>query len=161
MLDTIYWIIIAALIAISFIGLVYPIIPGMLFLFGAYLLYGICFSFAPLHWLFWAVEILLGILLFFADSVTNLWGVKKYGGSKAGIWGSTIGLLVGPFVIPVAGILIGPFLGAVAGEWLVHRTRLAEAVKIGFGSVIGFLSSIVVKGVIQIIMAVYFFITVL
>ena len=51
------------------------------------------------------------ILLFGADTLSNLVGVKKFGGSKAGMWGSTIGLLIGPFVIPVAGILIGPFLG--------------------------------------------------
>ena len=51
------------------------------------------------------------VLLFGADMAANAFGVKKFGGTKAGVWGSTIGLIFGPFVIPVAGILIGPFLG--------------------------------------------------
>ncbi len=54
------------------------------------------------------------------------------------MWGSTIGLLIGPFVIPVAGILIGPFLGAVIAELLVERRPFGEAVKSGVGSLVGF-----------------------
>ncbi|MCY7915868.1 DUF456 domain-containing protein, partial [Bacillus haynesii] len=51
----------------------------------------------------------------------NLLGIKRFGGSRAAIWGSTIGLLIGPFVIPVAGIILGPFIGALAGEMIVHQ----------------------------------------
>ena len=61
--------------------------------------------------------------------LSNLVGVKKFGGSKAGMWGSTIGLLIGPFVIPVAGILLGPFLGAVIAELVVSRSGVKQAVK--------------------------------
>ncbi|WP_249662219.1 DUF456 domain-containing protein, partial [Lysinibacillus fusiformis] len=71
-----------------------------------------------------------------ADTVANAFGIKKFGGSNAGMWGSTIGLLLGPFVIPVAGILIGPFLGAVIAELLVEKRTFNEAVKSGVGSLI-------------------------
>ena len=91
-----------------------------------------------------------------ADYVSNLVGVKKFGGSKAGVWGSTIGLLVGPFIIPFLGILLGPFIGAFLAELIVHRRSIKEALKIGFGSVIGFISSIFTKGIIQILMILYF-----
>jgi uncharacterized protein len=137
--------------------LIYPILPSVVFLIGSFILYGVFFSFEPFSWLFWTVQLLFVILLFGADYMANLIGVKKFGGTKAGIWGSTIGLLVGPFVIPVIGILIGPFIGAIIGEWVVHRSNLKTAVKVGVGSVVGFISSVVTKGIIQIVMAVYFF----
>ncbi len=156
-MDYVYWSIIIGLMILSFIGLVYPILPSVVLLVGSFILYGLLFNFEPFSWLFWTVQILFVALLFGADYMANLIGVKKFGGTKAGIWGSTIGLLVGPFIIPVIGILIGPFLGAVIGEWLVHRTNLKTAVKVGIGSVVGFISSVLTKGFIQIVMAIYFF----
>jgi uncharacterized protein len=159
-LDYLYWTIIILLFVASFIGLVVPIIPSVVFLFGGFLLYGIFFTFESFSWLYWTVQSLFVILLFVADYIANIVGVKKYGGSRAGVWGSTIGLLLGPFVIPVIGILIGPFLGAVIAELIVHRTNMKDAVKIGFGSVIGFISSALTKGFIQVLMLVYFFLVV-
>lgn len=159
-MEFIYWAIIIVLIILAFVGLIYPILPSVVFLIGSFILYGVFFSFEPFSWLFWTVQVLFVILLFGADYMANLIGVKKFGGTKAGIWGSTIGLLIGPFVIPVIGILIGPFLGAIIGEWIVHRSNLKTAVKVGVGSVVGFISSVVTKGIIQIVMAIYFFLVI-
>lgn len=160
-MELLYWVIIILLFVIAYFGLVYPIIPSVLFIFAGFLLYGILFSFAPFSWLFWLVQSLFTVLLFGADYIANMIGVKKYGGSKAGVWGSTIGLLVGPFVIPVIGILIGPFIGAVVAEILVEKKEIKDAVKIGLGSVVGFISSVFTKGIIQTIMIGYFLIVVL
>ncbi|WP_146738041.1 DUF456 domain-containing protein, partial [Bacillus tropicus] len=96
---------------IAFIGLVYPVIPSVIFIVAGFLLYGFLFSFSPYSYLFWLIEAVFAAVLFAADYVSNLLGVKRYGGSRAAIWGSTIGLLIGPFVIPVAGIILGPFIG--------------------------------------------------
>ncbi|KUF30177.1 MULTISPECIES: DUF456 domain-containing protein [Lysinibacillus] len=159
-MEVIGWILVIACFIISFIGLVYPIIPGVLFLVGGFLLYGVFFSFAELSWWFWVIEILFVVLLFGADTVANAFGIKKFGGSNAGMWGSTIGLLIGPFVIPVAGILIGPFLGAVIAELIVEKRTFNEAVKSGVGSLIGFLTSTIAKAVIQIVMIIVFFIAI-
>lgn len=159
-MEIIAWIIIILSFVIAFVGLIYPIIPSVLFILLGFIVYGMFFSFTELGWLFWSVEILFVILLFAADSISNLIGVKKFGGTKAGMWGSTIGLLVGPFIIPVVGILIGPFLGAVIGEFFVTKSEFKAALKSGIGSLVGFLTSVVTKGVIQVIMIVIFFITI-
>lgn len=92
-LEIIAWILIIASFVIAFIGLVYPIIPSVLFILLGFIMYGLFYSFADLGWLFWVIEILFVVLLFAADSVSNLIGVKKFGGTKAGMWGSTIGLI--------------------------------------------------------------------
>ncbi|MGD6853632.1 DUF456 domain-containing protein [Bacillus infantis] len=160
-MEYVYWTIIIILFAIAFIGLFLPIIPSVLFIIGGFVVYGLSYSFEPFGWLFWLVQGMFVLLLFGADYAANMIGIRKYGGSKAGIWGSTIGILAGPFVIPVLGILIGPFIGAIAAEMIVHKKDIKEAAKIGMGSVVGFVSSIAAKGFIQTVMIVYFLFLVL
>lgn len=160
-MDILFWSLIIVCFVISFIGLVYPIIPSVVFIALGIAIYGFVYGFEQFSILFWMIQILFFVLLLAADYLTNLFGIKKFGGSKAAIWGSTIGLLIGPFVIPVAGIIIGPFAGAIIGELVVHKTELKKAVKIGVGSLLGFLSGVVTKGIIQAIMIGYFLIVVL
>lgn len=157
-MEVIYWTVIGVLFVGAFASLVVPILPGVLLMLGGFILYGLFFSFEPFNWIFWSVQGLFVALLFGADYIANIIGVKKYGGSKAGMWGSTIGLLVGPFVIPIIGILVGPFVGAALAELLVNKKNLNDAIKVGFGSVVGFVSSVVTKGSIMTIMLVYFYI---
>ncbi|MDQ0975833.1 hypothetical protein F4694_001798 [Bacillus niacini] len=159
-MEIVYWSIIIVLFIIGFVGLVYPIIPSVLFLLAGYILYGVFFSFEPFGWFFWVIQSFFIILLFVADYIANMIGVQKYGGSKAGVWGSTIGLLVGPFIIPFLGILVGPFIGAVGAELLVNKRDFKNSLKIGFGSVVGFISSVITKAIIQTLMIVYFLLVV-
>ena len=155
-MEWIAWIVASLFFIVAFLGLIYPIIPSVLFILGGFLVFGFIDSFSSMGWLFWVIQILFTILLFGADTIANLFGVKKFGGSNAGGWGSTIGLLVGPFVIPVAGILIGPFIGAVLAELLVTRAGLKRALFSGIGSLIGFLTSVIVKAIIMSVMIALF-----
>ncbi|WP_252502940.1 DUF456 domain-containing protein [Sporosarcina sp. Marseille-Q4943] len=151
-MEIIGWIAAILMFIVAFIGLFYPIIPSVFFIVGGFLLYGLFASFDEMGWLFWVIQTLFVILLFGADTLANIVGVKKFGGSKAGMWGSTIGLLIGPFVIPVAGILIGPFLGAFLSELLVTRTGVKQSLKTGVGSIVGFFTSIAAKGAVMLLM---------
>ncbi|MBB4825728.1 uncharacterized protein YqgC (DUF456 family) [Sporosarcina luteola] len=155
-MEWIGWIVAILFFLVAFAGLIYPIIPSVVFVIGGFLLYGWIVSFEGLNWLFWLIQILFVILLFSADTLANLVGVKKFGGSKAGMWGSTIGLLIGPFIIPVAGILLGPFIGAVIAELVVSRSGLKQSILTGIGSLVGFLTSVLAKGGIMIVMIAIF-----
>ncbi|WP_313893932.1 DUF456 family protein [Psychrobacillus sp.] len=155
-MEVLGWILIVACFIIAFVGTVYPIIPSVVFMVIGYVVYGLFFSFDELTFWFWIIQLLFIALLFGADMAANAFGVKKFGGTKAGVWGSTIGLLFGPFVIPVAGILIGPFLGAVLAELIVTREGLKQAIKSGVGSLIGFLTSSVVKVMVLTVMVIIF-----
>lgn len=152
--------IITLLFIIAFIGLVYPIIPSVLFIMAGFIVYGFYAGFGTLPWWFWLIEALFIILLFAADTVSNIIGVKKFGGSKSGLWGSTLGLILGPFIIPIYGILLGPFIGAFIAEFFVARRKLGEAMRSGVGSVLGFLTSVVTKGVIQSVMIILFIVVI-
>lgn len=150
------WIVVILLFAVAFAGLIYPVIPSVVFIFLGFLAYGWIISFEPFSWVFWVIQLLFTVLLFFADTAANLVGVKRFGGSKAGMWGSTIGLLAGPFVIPVAGILLGPFIGAIIAELFFNRSSFVQSLRSGIGSVIGFLTSVAVKGAVMTVMIAIF-----
>jgi hypothetical protein len=100
------------------------------------------------------------------DYVVPIYGTKKFGGSKQGVRGSTIGLIVGIFVLPVLGIVIGPFglfgiilgpfIGAYLGEKMSGKDSDA-ALKSAFGSFIGFIAGTFMKLVYSLVAAVYFF----
>jgi hypothetical protein len=103
------------------------------------------------------VLIVLGIVTIVVtvlDYIVPIWGTRKFGGSKYGARGATVGLIVGFFLGP-AGIIIGPLLGAIVGE-LIFKDDLKYAFKAGFGSLLGFLTGVGLKLAASLIMTFYF-----
>ncbi|WP_284644649.1 DUF456 domain-containing protein [Paenibacillus silviterrae] len=154
------WVIIILLFVVGMAGAVYPVLPGALAIYAAFFVYGFMIGFEPFGLWFWLIQTTIVAVLMIADYLVSALGVKKFGGTKASVIGSTIGLLVGPFVIPVAGLLIGPFLGAVIGELLVG-TELRQAMRAGVGALVGFFSGLVVKVILQLLMILLFIIWVI
>ncbi|GGF96747.1 DUF456 domain-containing protein [Paenibacillus abyssi] len=156
-MEIVGWILIIVLFAIGMAGAIFPILPGALAIYFAFFIYGFFISFEPFGWVFWTLQTLIVAVLFLADYAVNAWGVKRYGGSRASVIGSTVGVIVGPFVIPGIGLLLGPFIGAVIGE-LFAGSNTGQSLRVGFGSVVGLFSSIVVKIILQLVMIVLFII---
>lgn len=156
-MDVLGWILVIALFAVGMAGAVYPVLPGVLAIYFAFFVYGWFFSFEPFGWFFWAIQTLIVVVLMVADYAVGAWGVKKFGGSKLSVWLSTIGIIIGPFVIPAFGLVLGPLIGAMIGE-LIKGESLSKAFKVGIGSVVGLFSSAVVKIVLQLMMIVLFII---
>ena len=110
----------------------------------------------------WAL-ITAGVTLL--DYFVPIWGTKRFGGTKTGIWGATIGLLIAVIILPISGIvigpfgviglLLGPFIGAYIGE-LIGGSDSNIAIKSAFGSFLGFLAGTMMKLVISFIMGYYF-----
>lgn len=157
MMDILGWALVIVLFVIGLAGAVYPVLPGALAIYFAFFVYGWFFSFASFNVWFWIVQTLIVVVLFVADYVVNAWGVSKFGGSKLSAVLSTVGVIVGPFVIPIFGLVIGPFIGAVLGE-LINRQPIGQAVKVGFGSLVGLFTSTVVKLALQLVMIIVFLI---
>jgi uncharacterized protein YqgC (DUF456 family) len=136
----------SALVLIGFIGSILPVIPGPPISWVGLLL---------LKWTDYvndhgqAYENALWILLFFVvlvtilDYVVPIMGTKKFGGSKRGVWGATIGVVVGLFFGPL-GIIIGPFLGAFIGE-ITTGKKERDALRAAWGSFVGFLLGVGMK----------------
>lgn len=89
------------------------------------------------------------------DYIVPALGAKRFGGTKKGEWGATIGIFAGMFMGPW-GIIIGPFLGAFVGE-LIHDSRdTGRALKAAWGSFVGFLFSTGIKLIVSLIFAWFF-----
>jgi len=161
-MDIILGFLIGITIFIAFAGLIFPVIPSSPILIAAFLIYGFAFSFEPLSITFWIVQGILFGFIVIADYFSNYMSVKKFGGSKGAIWGSTIGLIIGPLIIPIIGLIIGPFVGAILGELITNRKEqnVLKAIKVGIGSLIGFISSTIAKAIIMVIMTLYFIFTI-
>lgn len=129
------------------IGSFLPILPGPLTSwFGLLLLY---FTNAiPTSYTVLVITLIIAIGIFILDYFIPAMGTKRFGGSRYGIIGTTIGLLIGLFFFPPFGIIIGPFFGALAGELLYDSTNSKRAVKAAFGSFMGFLTSTFIKFIV-------------
>lgn len=130
------------LIIVGIVGCVIPIIPGPPISFLAILILEYT-KWGPIESdLLWTLGLIAGVVIVL-DYIAPIWGTKKTGGSKYGLWGAAIGLFIGLFFGPV-GILIGPFLGALLGE-LTQNRDTNSAVKAALGSLLGLLLGIVLK----------------
>ncbi|MHA0856677.1 DUF456 domain-containing protein [Paenibacillus sp. CMAA1364] len=151
------WTLIIILFGVGLAGAVYPILPGALAIYLAFFVYGWFIGFESFGVMFWIIQTLIVVTLFVSDYVVGAWGTAKLGGSRASVIWSTIGVIIGPFVIPAFGLIIGPFLGAFIGE-LLSGSSVKKSAKVGIGSLVGLFSSIVMKIILQIAMIVIFFI---
>ncbi len=156
-MDILGWSLIVILFVVGMAGTIYPILPGALAIYAAYFVYGWFFTFSEFGVWFWIIQTLIVVVLFIADYAVSAWGVKRFGGSRASVIGSTIGLILGPFVIPAFGLVLGPFLGAIIGEMIAGEPG-DKALKVGFGSVVGLFTSVVVKIILQLLMIALFII---
>jgi uncharacterized protein YqgC (DUF456 family) len=96
----------------------------------------------------------IAVVVTFLDYLVPIWGTKRFGGSKYGIRGATVGLIIGLFLGPI-GIILGPLIGAFVGE-MIFKDDPLYAMKAGFGSLIGFLTGVGLKMAASFVMTFYF-----
>ena len=94
-------------------------------------------------WQFLLIWGIVTVVVSILDYIVPAWGTKHYGGTKYGVWGSTIGVFVGLFFGAI-GVILGPLVGAILGE-LISGKELGEALRAGWGSFIGILFGTILK----------------
>lgn len=124
-----------------------PALPGPgLSWVGLLLLY--LTSIIPNNYWILGITLIITIGITILDYVIPARGTKKFGGSKYGIWGTNIGLIVGILSPIPFGFIIGPFVGAFVGEYYYGKQERNQALKAATGSFIGFLASTFLKFVV-------------
>ena len=155
MLETIAIILGAVLIFLGTVGCVLPLLPGPpLSLIGLLLLALVNHFSPPLTATLIIVMAVITIAVTLGDYLIPLWGAKKYGTSKWGIWGSVAGMAIG-FLFSPFGMLLGALIGAVVVEWVVQKEK-EKALKAGWGVIMGSLLGTVLKLGVSAMMAYYF-----
>ena len=132
----------AICLLVGILGCVLPVLPGVPLAYCGLLLLHATDK-VQFSWQFLVIWAVVTIVVQVLDSVVPIWGTKKLGGSKMGVWGSTLGLLVGLFFGPW-GIVLGPFLGAVVFE-LIDGKNTRLALKAGWGSFVGLMTGTILK----------------
>ncbi|KHF38771.1 DUF456 domain-containing protein [Halalkalibacter okhensis] len=156
-MNVVIWIAIIALFVLSFVGLIFPIIPSVLVLWGGFLLY--VFMLGSLSVWFWIGAGVLTLVILCADLIASQYFVKKYGGSKWGERMAAIGVIVGSFIYPPFGLIVVPFLLVFITEFASSQNG-QHAFKVAVASLLAFLSSTFAKCMIQLILIIWFVIEV-
>ncbi|HRX15950.1 MAG TPA: DUF456 domain-containing protein [Spirochaetota bacterium] len=137
-------------------GCVIPAIPGPFVSFGALLMLNWT-KFADVS--IWAIIVFgfFAVLVTVLDYVLPPMGSLKFGGTKRGSVGATIGLFVGIFFFPPLGIFIGAFVGAFIAE-KTGGMETDPSLKAAFGAFLGVITGVVVKFLLSI--SIFVFMTV-
>ena len=136
--------IIGILLFVGVIGCFVPIIPGPPISYGGLLVFHFFSSYSINDDVLWFMAFLVIAVTVF-DLWVQIYGVKKFGGTKKAVNGSIIGLIIGIFFLPPFGIIIGPFLGAFIGARMEANSDLNKAIKIALGALAGFLAGTMLK----------------
>ncbi len=155
MLETIAIILGAVFVFLGIAGCVLPLLPGPpLSFIGLFLLALVNHFSPPFTPTLIIVMAVITIAVTLGDYLIPLWGAKRYGTSKWGIWGSVAGMAIGLLFSPL-GMLLGALIGAVVVEWVVQKEK-EKALKAGWGVIMGCLLGTVLKLGVSGMMAYYF-----
>ncbi|MFQ3296469.1 MAG: hypothetical protein ACI9JT_000142 [Polaribacter sp.] len=131
-------------VLLGIVGAFLPVLPGPLTGWLGLLLLHFT-SVIPMNYTFLGITLAVAILIWILDYIIPAIGTKRFGGSKHGVYGTTIGLLIGLFSPIPFGLLIGAFLGAFIGELIYDKSDRKRALKASVGAFIGLLASATLK----------------
>ena len=116
---------------VGIVGCIVPALPGVVLSYAG-LLCAYFTSYSSMSpaaiWLWLAITVAVSV----ADYFLPAWMTRRFGGSRSGAIGATVG------------VILGPFFGAVLGELLNDRRDAGKAFLVGIGS---FLSFVVGTGI--------------
>ncbi len=138
-------ILIIAAVILILIGLVGSVVPGLAgppFSWAGLLLLGFTTA-ADYSLTFLIVTAAVAVIITIMDYVVPSLSTKKHGGSKAGVWGCNIGLVISIVGLPfgpqgIIGVIFWPFVGALVGE-LLGGKQTRDALRAAWGAFVGFL----------------------
>lgn len=136
------------LLIIGYVSCVLPPLPGPPVAYLALLLLHFTFAKADFSTSMLITLGVISVLVTILDNFVAIWGTHKFGGTKAGVRGSFIGMLLGiffltPFVGPLS-VIVGTIAGALISE-LITGQSLQTAFKSGIGSFVGFILGLGMK----------------
>lgn len=148
------WVILLAVILIiaGIAGTFLPALPGPPLSWAGLLVVYLAFPPYVSGMTLWSLLVLTAIAQVL-DYMAPIWMTKAGGGSKAAITGSTVGLIIGLFFMPI-GLILGPIVGAFLGE-MSSTHEIGRATRMALLSFLSFILTTGLKLVLCLLMAFY------
>ena len=127
-----------------------PLVPATLVILLGAFLHELLLGFRELSLESWLLLGALALLATLLDNLAALVGARRYGASRAGLWGAFLGGILG-LSLGAAGVLVLPFLLAWLFEYLSGR-RAEEALRAAWGTLVGLLGGVVAKVLVHLAM---------
>ncbi len=140
-------------------GSVFPALPGVALVWAGMFVYYLLDPANHLSVTFLVIQGLIAASSYIADYLITMWGVKKFGGSRAAAIGAALGSLA-VFVMGPIGIIAGPLAGAIIGD-LFAGNAIRQALKSGAGSFVGFLFTMTYRLIVCGIMISWFIVRIM
>ena len=135
---------------VGIIGSFLPVLPGTPLSWVGLLLISFTSAVPTNYWLLSITGILM-LVVTLLEYYIPAKGTKHFGGSKYGVWGTNIGIVVG-LIVPIPfGVIIGPFIGAFVGELINNINNPRGALRAAFGAFLGFLASTFISVMLSLI----------
>ncbi|SMO56381.1 DUF456 domain-containing protein [Melghirimyces algeriensis] len=157
-MEFVWWILIAVLFLLGFAGLLIPVLPDAPLLFLGFVIYHFLIDPDSLSMSFWIGALAVTAIVIITDYIAGGIAARSYGGSRWSIPAAIVGALVGIPIGPL-GIILGPLVAVMIVEFIRQRDW-KEALRAGFGTLVGFLGGVFVKGVLMAGLLVWFFVLV-
>ncbi len=139
--------------AVGLVGVVFPVLPGLLLVAGAGLVWAIM-SDGVVPWVVFGVMMVVLVLGTIAKYALPGRTLKQSGAPTSTLVIGAIGAIAGFFLIPVVGLLVGAILGIYLGELrrlsdgrAAWRSTLTTAKAIGVGILIELAAGMVAAGI--------------
>jgi uncharacterized protein YqgC (DUF456 family) len=116
---TLWTVVVAVVMILGLMGVVLPVLPGLLLIWAAALFYGFMVGFGTLGW---TVVALLSVLVVAGAVKSVMIPRRAAAASGASGWaqvGAVVGGVIGFFVIPVLGLILGALAGLLAVEYVL------------------------------------------
>lgn len=121
---------------VGLVGVVIPVLPGMLLIWLSILFFVIVSGFETISVGAFAIITLIAFVTGTADFWLSLWGAQRGGASKRSLILGFIGSIIGTVILPLIGTIIGYAIGILLSEYQQHRDWQA-AWKASLGGVAG------------------------
>jgi uncharacterized protein YqgC (DUF456 family) len=143
------------LVCLGVLGSFLPVLPGPPVSWIGLLMLHLT-AIIPINWWFLGITLSIAVIISILDYIIPAVGTRRFGGSRAGMIGTSVGLVIGIFIPIPFSIIVFPFIGALIGEF-INKASTGAALKAAFGSFLGFLASTFMKFMVAIIYFILFF----
>ncbi len=147
-------VIILGIMTVGLLGLLIPVIPGLVIIWLASLAYAVGAGFQTPGWIFFTILTIIMIVGSVADNLVMGQQAHKSGASWISVLLAMLFGVIGTFILPIIGSLIGALLALFLAEWIrMKNWRQAMtatsgwAVGCGWAVVIRFLLGLLMIGI--------------